>query len=269
MERDKSTEHDSRTLSQFEGRKYAVGSPRRVRAELHSLFAIVAYYADALVLKAPTSVVAFAVRPLSFLFLIIVISSGGLFTSGVVGAVVSFLVGVGLADLPIELAGMKRRSQFYELFRSLPMSKLTMAVGIAVGQSLPGFLYGVFLLGVVIVSHGLGVVPIIAVLLIGTLIWTWGILTGHVIGVWLEKPILVQRVTGVAVVISTTLAPAYYPVELLPDFVEPVALLIPTASGAYLLRNALGAVPFRPLAAAVLPTAVALSAILALRINRD
>lgn len=246
----------------------AVEPENRVRAELHSLVAILAYYADALILKSPSSLVAIAIQPLSFLFLVVVVSGGGLVTNAVVGAIVSFLVGVGLADLPLELTGMKRRSQFYELFRSLPISGLTLALGIAIGQSLPGLLYGAGLLVVLVALEGLGPLAVGAILLVVAGVWVWAILTGYVLGVWLEKPTLVQRVTNVAVVLSTTLAPVYYPVELLPDVVEPVALLFPSASGAYLLRFAVGDVPFEPLAAVVLPTAILGTGVLAVRIRR-
>ena len=240
----------------------------RIAAELHSLLAIVLYHADALILKTPSSLVSVAVQPLSFLFLIVIATGGELFAPALLGAIVIFFVGVGLADLPIELSGMKRRSQFFELFRSLPLSRPTMAVGMAVGLSLPGLLYGVLLLGVVIVLEGLGGVAIATILTVCLVIWIWSVLTGYVLGVWLEKVIHVHRATNATVVLTTTFAPVLYPVELLPGSIQPFALLVPTASASYLLRYAIGDVPFSSFALVALLAGTALSMVLAIYVKR-
>lgn len=240
----------------------------RLRAEMHALDAIVGYHADAQILKSPYSMISVAIRPLSFLFLLIIVSGGELLTTAIIGAMVTFFVGFGLADVPLELAGMKRRSQFFELFRSLPLSGPTLAVGTAVGLSLPGLFYGGLLLGVLIFLYELGPVSVGFILALCVLVWIWGVLTGYVIGVWLEKLIHVRRATSAAVVITTTLAPVYYPVELLPDTIEQIALLAPPASGAYLLRFVIGEVPFRLLPTIVLALAVILSVALAAYVKR-
>lgn len=69
-------------------------------------------------------------------------------------------------------------------------------------------------------------------------------------------------------VVSTTLAPVYYPLELLPDAAQPVALVLPPVSAAYLIRFTFGSLPMRPLAVASLAGGVLVFGVLALRIGR-
>ncbi len=100
------------------------------------ILAIVEYYRGAL-MKGKSSMLSFAIQPLSFIFIVYVVSGGRFLSSAIAGAMVSFIVGAGIADLSIELVGMKVRSKFYDIFASLPGSGIEKTLGVSIGMSLP------------------------------------------------------------------------------------------------------------------------------------
>jgi len=71
-------------------------------------------------MKSRLSAVNFAIHPLSFVFIVYIVSGGKLLSSALAGAMCNFIAGVGLADLPIELVGMKTWSRFYDIVMPLP-----------------------------------------------------------------------------------------------------------------------------------------------------
>jgi ABC-2 type transport system permease protein len=216
-----------------------------IRRELHSIAAIVEYYANGLVFKAPSSVVQMAIQPVSFIFLIYIVSGGQFLLSAVVGALVSFVVGVGITDVPIEISGLKRRSKFYELFTSLPVSTVSLALGIAVGQSLPGLLYAILLIGYLFATETPTVLTALASVGVVFTIWVWSVAIGFYLGDFLEKPVRIRRYSSIVNLGLTTIVPVYYPATLLPDPLQPIAIAVPTASGAYLIRYLYQPVQFR------------------------
>jgi len=94
-----------------------------------TLRAVIEYYRNAL-MKSRLSAVNFAIHPLSFVFIVYMVSGGKLLSSALAGAMCSFIAGVGLADLPIELVGMKTRPRFYDIFMSLPGSTAKKMLGV-------------------------------------------------------------------------------------------------------------------------------------------
>lgn len=78
------------------------------------MISVIEYYAKALT-KSRASLINFAIRPLSFIFLLTIVSGGKLFPKALIGGMISFVTGVGIADLTIEIAEMKTRSKFYDV----------------------------------------------------------------------------------------------------------------------------------------------------------
>jgi len=200
------------------------------------MISVIAYYAKALT-KSRASLISFAIRPLSFIFLLTVVSGGKLFPTALIGGMISFVAGVGIADLAIEIAGMKTRSKFYDILSTLPVHPLKLGLGISIGMSIPALLYLVILIVALTYVRGLSLLKIAQIILLLVFLWLWSVFVGLYIGVKLKEPIVIMRVSNIALTALTIFAPVYYPVEVLPGFVHKVLLLLPTAGCAYLIRS--------------------------------
>ncbi|NJE06055.1 multidrug transporter [Thermococcus sp. M36] len=199
-----------------------------------TFLAIVEYYKSALT-KSKFSLFSFAIQPVSFIFIVYVISGGRFLASAMAGAMVSFIVGVGMADLPIELVGMKVRSKFYDIIMGLPGSTFEKMLGISVGMSLPALPYLVVLSALLLAQSG---ASLLAPLLLGGLtLWLWSVSVGMLMGARIKEPLTVMRLSNVTVTLITIFPPVYYPLALLPEKVRPIALLLPTVSASHLMSG--------------------------------
>ena len=150
---------------------------------------------------------------------------------------ISFVTGIGIANLAIEIAGMKTRSKFYDILSTLPVHPLKLGLGISIEMSIPALPY----LGVLIVTltyvRGLSLLKTAQITLLLAFLWLWGVFVGLYIGVKLREPIVIMRVSNIALTALTIFAPVYYPIEVLPSFVHKIIFFLPTASCAYLIRS--------------------------------
>ena len=149
------------------------------------ILAIVEYYHRAL-MKGKSSMLSFGIQPLSFIFIVYVVSGGRFLSSAIAGAMVSFIVGAGIADLSIELVGMKVRSKFYDIFASLPGSGIEKTLGVSIGMSLPALPYVIVLAFFLTVSDGVESLPLI--LFAVTTLWLWSVSLGTFLGVRIKEP---------------------------------------------------------------------------------
>ncbi|WP_461863801.1 multidrug transporter [Thermococcus sp.] len=200
------------------------------------MISVIEYYARALT-KSKASLISFAVRPLSFIFLLTVVSGGKLFPTALIGGMISFVAGVGIADLAIEIAGMKTRSKFYDILSTLPVHPLKLGLGISIGMSIPALPYLVSLIVALTYVRGLSLLRIAQIVFLLAFLWLWSVFVGLYVGVKLREPIVIMRVSNITLTALTVFAPVYYPIEVLPSFVQRAVLLLPTVSCAYLIRS--------------------------------
>lgn len=200
------------------------------------MISVIEYYARALT-KSKASLISFAISPLSFIFILTVVSGGKLFPTALIGGMISFVAGVGIADLAIEIAGMKTRSKFYDILSTLPVHPLKLGLGISVGMSIPSLPYLVILIVTLTYVKELSPPKIAQIMLLLTFLWLWSVFVGLYIGVKLKEPIVIMRASNIILTALTIFAPVYYPIEVLPGFAHKVLLLLPTAGCAYLIRS--------------------------------
>ncbi|ALV63275.1 MAG: type transport system permease protein [Thermococcaceae archaeon] len=197
-----------------------------------NLWAIIEYYGNAL-MKSKSSILSFAIQPLSFIFIVYVISEGRFLSSAIAGAIISFIIGVGMADLPIELVGMKVRSKFYDIMMSLPGNSAEKMLGISIGMSLPATPYLAILILTLLAKFGLSHIRYVAFGVVS--LWIWSTTIGMYIGVKMREPLTVMRLSTVLTTILTVFLPVYYPITLAPEKLRYVLLLIPTVSASHLI----------------------------------
>jgi len=197
-----------------------------------SILAIMEYYKNAL-MKSKSSMLSFAIQPLSFIFIVYVISEGKFLSSALAGAIVSFIVGVGMADLPIELVGMKVRSKFYDIVMPLPGNSAEKMLGISLGISLPAMPYLAILIITLLAKLGLPHIKYIVLSIVS--LWIWSVTIGMYMGVKIREPLTVMRLSTVLTTVLTIFLPVYYPINLVPKSLQPFLLAVPTVSASHLM----------------------------------
>lgn len=198
------------------------------------MMALIEYYAGALT-RGRFSLISFAVQPLSFIFIVYVVSGGRFLNTALAGAVVSFIAGVGIADLAIELVGMKTRSRFYDILMSLPGSGWKKALGISIGMSVPALPY-VLLLTVLLLTR-LGVRALPKMVLGVVSLWLWSAGIGFLLGVRMKEPVKTIRLSNILVTGLTVFPPVYYPPSVLPGGLARILMLLPTVSASRLISG--------------------------------
>ncbi|WP_457751527.1 multidrug transporter [Thermococcus sp.] len=205
------------------------------------MMALIEYYARALT-RGRFSLISFAIQPLSFIFIVYVVSGGRFLNTALAGAVVSFIVGVGVADLAIELIGMKTRSRFYDIIMSLPERSWKKALGISIGMSVPALPY-ILLLTVLLLSR-LGVRALPGMVLGIISLWFWGAGIDFILGVRMKEPVRTMRLSNILVTGLTVFPPVYYPSSVLSEWLSKLLVFIPTMSASQVLSGTGGSVPF-------------------------
>ncbi|MCD6373784.1 MAG: multidrug transporter [Thermococcus sp.] len=198
------------------------------------IWAIVEYYGRAL-MKSKASMLSFAIQPISFIFIVYVISGGKFLDSALSGAIVSFVVGVGIADLSIELVGMKVRSKFYDIFMSLPGRGIEKTLGISIGISLPAFPYIAVLTALLIINGGFQ--RLVGIVLALSALWLWSISLGTYLGTKIKEPLTVMRISTILTTLLTVFPPVYYPLDIVPYQLRKLLLLIPTVSASSVMSG--------------------------------
>ncbi|QDA30627.1 multidrug transporter [Thermococcus indicus] len=196
------------------------------------MMGIVEYYARALT-RGRFSLISFAIQPLSFIFIVYVVSGGRFLNTALAGAVVSFIVGVGVADLAIELVGMKTRSRFYDILISLPGSGWKKPLGISIGMSVPALPYVLLLTILLLTRLGVRALPGMVLGIIS--LWLWGAGIGFLLGVRGKESVRTMRLSNILVTGLTVFPPVYYPPSVLPDGLARVLMLLPTVSASRLI----------------------------------
>ncbi|AMQ18366.1 hypothetical protein [Thermococcus peptonophilus] len=198
------------------------------------MMALIEYYARALT-KGKFALVSFALQPLSFIFIVYVVSGGRFLDRALAGAIVSFIAGVGIADLSIELVGMKARSKFYDIIMSLPGGNWRKALGISIGMSIPAFPYVTLL--TLLISWRLGLEAIPGILFGIVSLWLWSAGVGFLMGVKIKEPLTVMRLSNLTVTALTVFPPVYYPESVLPEKIVVAMNFLPTVSAAKLMTG--------------------------------
>ncbi len=195
---------------------------------------IVEYYAMALT-RGRFSLISFAIQPLSFIFIVYIVSGGRFLNTALAGAIVSFIAGVGIADLAIELVGMKTRSRFYDILMSLPGSGWKKALGISIGMSVPAFPYVLLLTALLLTRLGVRALPGMILGIIALWLWSAGI--GFLLGVRMKEPVRTMRLSNILVTGLTVFPPVYYPASILPGGLAKILTFLPTVSASQLIAG--------------------------------
>ena len=201
----------------------------------NTVVGVAQFFAYGMVVRAPLSLLTASAQPVAFIFLLTMIGGSENLPTVIVGAIVYFAVGNGLADLPIYFSGMEKRSKFKQIFVASPIHPLLFIIAMAIGVNLAALPQVVVLLAVFVVVSHTNLIFLPLVLFVLLLSWIWGSAAGFYIGTKIRNPVTLIRVTDLLVMLLTVLAPVYYSADILPSPYRLPALVLPTSGAAFVI----------------------------------
>jgi len=176
--------------------------------------------------------------PFSILFIVTVTTSGQAFVQGVIGSLLLVLVSVG-TGLAGDATWYRLELKLHDYFIASPVHQIAYLLGIA----LAGLFYSGPALVVLIpllVYLGLPLIAVpLAMLAVGA-VWLFSGAVGYLVSTYVsnlrngwQSGLLLSVLVGI-------LPPAFYPAEILPSNLLPVAYLVPTTHAVLILRVLMG-----------------------------
>lgn len=182
--------------------------------------------------------------PFSLLFIITVTTGGRAFTLGVIGSLLLILstVGTGLAG---DATWYRLETKLQDFFVASPVNQLGYLLGIAFAGlffASPALVVLIPLL--IYVGFPLFALPVAILSLVG--VWLFSSSIGYLVSTFTsnlrngwQSGLLLSVIVGI-------LPPVFYPAEVLPSNILPLAYVIPTTNAALLIRSAMGNAPTLP-----------------------
>jgi len=181
----------------------------------------------------------FSFLPVFFLALF---ASGRQAIAALVGAVVMSLAFNGLF-VAQSVYYNKHWFRFQDILVASPISSLSYAMGLSFSTlitSSPALLLSFSILTVYV---PISPVNFLAVLAIVALMWLAMVFVGQAIGLSVRNMRWANSIPQVLGLLLGFLPPVYYPLSLLPAFLQPVAMLVPSTDAAQLAKNYFGLLP--------------------------
>jgi len=179
----------------------------------------------------------FSFLPVMFIYLFA--ASAETFRGSLVGAIVLSLAFVGLFSAQ-SVYFNKHWFRFQDIFVASPVSPTSYAIGLSVSTlivSLPAVILAMVLL---LLEVPRPLLDILAVLGVSTLLWIATLMIGFAIGASTKNTRRANSLPQVMGIVLGFLPPVYYPLDRLPEFLRPFALLIPTTDAAELAKHYFG-----------------------------
>src|SRR3990170_2717722 len=188
--------------------------------------------------------VLFILSLISFLpvFFLYLFSGGQAALPALVGAVVLSLafVGMGVAQ---SVYFNKHWFRFQDILVASPVSPLSYAFGLALSTLIASSPALVLSFGILLLSRPIGPLAFLLVIAVSLLMWLAMVFVGYVIGLTTKNTRRANSIPQVLGFLLGFLPPVYYPVSLLPGFLQPVAMLVPSTHAAQLAKFYFGMIP--------------------------
>ncbi len=203
--------------------------------------------------------------PVFFLYLF---SGGTAALPALVGAVVLSLAFTGMT-VAQSVYFNKHWFRFQDMLVASPVSPLSYALGLSLSTLIASAPALVLAFGILLASLPISVLGFLAVLAVSVLMWLSMVFIGYTLGVSTKNTRRANSVPQVLGFLLGFLPPVYYPLDKLPGFLQPLAMLVPSTHAAQLAKFYFGLFQLPPLQVAVgwayLLGFVALMAFLVLR----
>jgi ABC-2 type transport system permease protein len=181
---------------------------------------------------------------LSFLpvFFLALFGGGHSAVPALVGAAVTSLAfnGINVAQ-PVYYN--KHWFRFQDILVASPVSPLSYAIGLSFSTLITSSPALVLSFSILLAYAHISSLNFLAVLAIVVLMWLAMVFIGHAIGLTVKNMRWANSIPQVLGLLFGFLPPVYYPLNLLPAFLRPVAMLVPSTDAAQLAKNYFGLLP--------------------------
>jgi len=159
-----------------------------------------------------------------------------------VGAVVLSLafVGMGVAQ---SVYFNKHWFRFQDVLVASPVSPLSYAFGLALSTLIAASPALALSFVILLLSKPVGLLAFLAVIAVSLLMWLAMVFIGYVIGLTTKNTRRANSIPQVLGFLLGFLPPVYYPLSMLPGFLQPVAMLVPSTHAAQLAKYYFGMIP--------------------------
>jgi ABC-2 type transport system permease protein len=181
----------------------------------------------------------FSFLPVFFLALF---ATGHQAIAALVGAVVMSLAFNGLF-VAQSVYYNKHWFRFQDILVASPVSSLSYAIGLSFSTLITSSPALLLSFSVLLAYAPISLVNFLAVLGVVALMWLAMVFVGQAIGLTVRNMRWANSIPQVLGLFLGFLPPVYYPLSLLPAFLQPLAMLMPSTDAAQLAKNCFGLLP--------------------------
>ncbi len=178
--------------------------------------------------------------PFTILFLFYTIIGEKALPTAFVGSYLMIFVGAGVSVMG-DIVWIKREIKLQDIFVASPLSALEYMAGIALAElffSSPGII--ILLIPLAIMSSSL--IAIITIIVVSIVTWIIVSAISFYISTFVPNARNGWQISSILSLILTILPPIFYPIEVVPEILKPLAYLIPTTHSAQILKQCMNLV---------------------------
>ncbi|HEY7587791.1 MAG TPA: ABC transporter permease [Thermoplasmata archaeon] len=182
---------------------------------------------------------------LPVLFIYVFGAGEGAFLQSVVGAIVLSLAFAGIASAQ-SVYFNKHWFRFQDIFVASRVSPVSYALGLSLSTLLVSMPALVIAMTILFLQSDAGILGMLAVTLVSALTWMAMLLLGFALGASTKNTRRANSLPQLLGLLLGFLPPVYYPLDRLPTYLQPLALLIPTTQAAQLSKYYAGLLQLTP-----------------------
>jgi ABC-2 type transport system permease protein len=133
--------------------------------------------------------------------------------------------------------------RFQDVLVASPVSPLSYAFGLALSTLIAASPALALSFVILLLSKPVGLLAFLAVIAVSLLMWLAMVFIGYVIGLTTKNTRRANSIPQVFGFLLGFLPPVYYPLSMLPGFLQPVAMLVPSTHAAQLAKYYFGMIP--------------------------
>lgn len=208
------------------------------RKTLRSLWAIMYYLGFTPMVRNPLFMAFVFTTPFTLLFILFVASNGEALPYGLAGALTMITTELGLF-VGTDLASYKLQNRFQDMVVASPVSPLIYMFGVALSELIFGAPALLILFGL-IAEQGATLLALVAAFGVVLLLWVTTTSLGFFFSAYAPNTQNAFVINGFITTVLSVLPPVYYSVSVLPSYLVPLALVIPTTEASSLFQGAIG-----------------------------
>ena len=210
----------------------------KIRESLRSLWAIMYYLGFTPMLRNPLFIAFVFSTPFTLLFILFVATGGAALPFGLAGALTMVTTELGLF-VGTDLASYKIQNRFQDVVVASPVSPLTYMFGVALSELIFGSPALLVLFGL-IAWHGASLPTLAATVGVVVLLWITATSLGFFFSAYAPNTQNAFIINGFITTMLSVLPPVYYSLSVLPRFLVPLAVIVPTTEASSLFQGAIG-----------------------------